>query len=90
MIFKNARTVFYRKGKAYRIKNYIHLFEDFFKAFKKNKLEIVGIKEIKDTKKAIDIYVEFCKKHGIKVSREEEYREWVGKPGALIIKLKKV
>ena len=89
MIFKNARTVFYNKNKKYRITNYIYLFEDLIKIFRKNKLEILDVKDLKDTKKCLDLYIALCKNHGKKISKEKEYEEWLGKPGALIIKLRK-
>jgi hypothetical protein len=73
--FKNARTVFYYKKKKYRIKNYVYLFEDLFKIFKNNKLEIVEIKEPKVTKKCLDIYIELCRKYGRIISKEREYKE---------------
>ena len=40
------------KKRKHIIKNYIHLFEDLFKVFRKNGLEIVDIKDVKDKKNA--------------------------------------
>jgi len=49
-ILQGAATTFFRGKKMYRIKNYVYLFEDLFKSFRKNKLKIVDVKELKLTK----------------------------------------
>ena len=69
-----AGTVFFQNKKEYWIRNYYHTLEEVFNVLKKNKLKISEIKEPKITKRIVP---------------KEEY-QWIGKPGALIIKAGKV
>ncbi|MFH8086635.1 MAG: class I SAM-dependent methyltransferase [Candidatus Aenigmatarchaeota archaeon] len=81
---------FFQNGKEYVIKNYYHSFEEYFNSLKKNGLRIVEVKELKDTKEVIDIVIRLYIKYKRKIIPKKEYEQWLGKPGAIIIKAQKV
>jgi ubiquinone/menaquinone biosynthesis C-methylase UbiE len=92
ILFGGACTGFAQQGKRYRIKNYLHLFQDFSKCLKKNKLKLVELKEPKVTKKTINLLIKLQKKWGEKISRRKlkVLRTDLNKPAVLIIKAKKI
>lgn len=89
LAFGLTRTKFFKNGKEYRIKNYYHSLEKIFNLLKENNLRVIELKEPKVTKKIVDITIRSIKKIRKKVP-EKEYKRWVGKPAAIIIKAKKV
>jgi len=84
-----AGTSYVQDKKAYRIKNYIHMFEDFIKVLNKNKLKLVEVREPKISKRIKRTIIELSKEYGDR-NPEKEFNKWVGKPGAMIIKAKKM
>ncbi|MEM5834434.1 MAG: hypothetical protein QXQ69_01130 [Candidatus Aenigmatarchaeota archaeon] len=80
---------FFQNGKEYVIKNYYHSFEEYFNSLKKNGLRIVEVKELKDTKEAINVVIRLYRKYKRKIIPKKEYEKWLGKPGAIIIKAQK-
>ncbi|MCS7106382.1 MAG: methyltransferase domain-containing protein [Candidatus Aenigmarchaeota archaeon] len=89
VILNNKGTIFFQDDKEYVIKNYYHSFEEYFRSLKESNLKIVEIKELKDNKEVIKIILRLYKKYKGKIIPKEEYKKWLGKPGALIIKAQK-
>jgi malonyl-CoA O-methyltransferase len=93
ILFLRWSTTFPTFGKFYKIKNYVHLFEDYLKCCEKNKLKLVEVKEPKVTKRVVKAIEEGNRKFWHrKLSRKErkELKEFIGKPGLLIMRMKKL